>query len=177
MSDSPAEPELVTVGRVGKPHGLKGAFFVEGASEDPRRFARGAEVLVDGVRRTVVEAKQGSGGRRVVTLDGPAERGAWLQVPVGELPAPDEGEFYVFELIGLTVEEEGGRELGVVIDVLPTNASDILELDTGILLPLVEECVLEVDLEGERILVAPGFADAADDTDDDDDAAAEPAAD
>ena len=86
----------------------------------------------------------------------------------------DEGEFYVFELIGLTVEEEGGRELGVVIDVLPTNASDILELDTGILLPLVEECVLEVDLEGERILVAPGFADA--DTDDDTDAP-EPAAD
>ena len=40
-------PELVTVGRVGKPHGLHGAFFVEGASEDPRRFARGAKLLID----------------------------------------------------------------------------------------------------------------------------------
>jgi ribosomal 30S subunit maturation factor RimM len=45
-----------------------------------------------------------------------------------------------------------------VRDVLPGVANDVLELDTGILLPLVEECVLEVDLEGGRVHVAAGFA-------------------
>ena len=71
--------ELVLIGRVGKPHGLKGAFFVEGASEDPDRFARGASVLVDGVPLKVVDAKRGAGGRPVIQLDGPAARGAPLE--------------------------------------------------------------------------------------------------
>lgn len=150
--------ELVLIGRVGKPHGLKGAFFVEGASEDPDRFARGASVLVDGVPLKVVDAKRGAGGRPVIQLDGPAARGAPLQVPRAELPIPGEGSFYVFELIGLPVEEDGGRPLGVVREVLPGLANDVLELDTGVLLPLVEDCVLSVDVPGRRIVVAPGYA-------------------
>ena len=150
--------ELVLIGRVGKPHGLKGAFFVEGASEAPDRFARGTSVLVDGVPLKIVDAKRGAGGRPVIQFDGPAARGALLQVPRAELPVPEEGAFYVFELIGLPVEEDGGRPLGSVREVLPGLANDVLELDTGVLLPLVEDCVLSVDVPGRRIVVAPGFA-------------------
>lgn len=161
MSGGPAEPDLVTVGRVGKPHGLVGAFFVEGASEDPRRFAPGAEVLVGGVRVKVLESKQGSGGRRVVRVDGPAPRGAAIELPRAELPQPEAGEFYVFQLVGLAVQEQGGRALGRVDEVLPTGATDVLQLDTGVLLPLVDECVLEIDLAAGLIVVAQGFADPA----------------
>lgn len=150
--------ELVLIGRVGKPHGLRGAFFVEGASEDPARFARGVSMLVDGVPLKIVDTKRGAGGRPVIQLDGPAARGALLQVPRAELPEPKDGSFYVFELIGLTVEEDGGRPLGSVREVLPGLANDVLELDTGVLLPLVEDCVLSVDVPGRLIVVAPGFA-------------------
>ena len=149
--------ELVLIGRVGKPHGLRGAFFVEGASEDPARFARGVSMLVDGVSLKIVDTKRGAGGRPVIQLDGPAARGALLQVPRAELPEPKDGSFYVFELIGLTVEEDGGRPLGSVREVLPGLANDVLELDTGVLLPLVEDCVLSVDVPGRLIVVAPGF--------------------
>lgn len=152
-----APPELVTVGRVGKPHGLHGAFFVEGASDDPRRFAKGAKLLIGGVPVKVLEAKHGAAGRRVVKVDGPAPRGALIQVPLAELPPPDEGAFYVFQLVGLTVEEEGGRALGRVAEVLPGSANDNLVLDGGELLPLIEDCVLDIDLAAGRILVAPGF--------------------
>jgi 16S rRNA processing protein RimM len=152
-------PDLVTVGRVGRPHGLLGAFFVEGASDDPRRFARGAELLVAGVPMKVLETKLGSGARRVLRVDGPAPRGAAIEVPRSELPVPEDGSYYVFELVGLPVEEEGGRQLGLVRDVLPNIANDILELDTGVLLPLVEHCVREVDIPGRRIVVARGYAD------------------
>jgi 16S rRNA processing protein RimM len=155
---SGTDDELVLVGRVGKPHGLRGAFFVEGASEDPGRFVRGASVLVDGVPLKIVDAKRGAGGRPVIQFDGPAARGALLQVPRAELPVPDEGSFYVFELIGLPVEEDGGRALGSVREVLPGLANDVLELDTGVLLPLVEDCVLSVDVPGRLIVVAPGYA-------------------
>jgi 16S rRNA processing protein RimM len=151
-------PDLVLVGKVGRPHGLQGAFFVEGASEDPRRFARGAALLVAGVPVKVLEAKQGAGGRRVLTVDGPAPRGAPIEVPRADLPPPAEGEFYVFQLIGVPVVEDGGRPLGAVREVLPGLANDVLELDTGVLLPLVDACVLDVDLAAGRITVARGFA-------------------
>ena len=129
---------------------------MESASDDPERFAEGATVYVGREPATVAESKR-AGGRLVVRLDRAAPRGAALELPAAELPPAGEGRFYVHELVGLAVEEEGGRPLGRVADVTPGVANDVLELEGGILLPMVEECVLTVDLEGGRIVVAPGF--------------------
>jgi 16S rRNA processing protein RimM len=153
--------DLVTVGRVGRPHGVHGAFFVEGPSERDEVFAVGSTVLAAGEPATVVSSQRGSGGRPVIRLDRAVERGAELAVPrdsLPELPA-EEGEFYVFQLVGLTVEQEDGRLLGRVREVLQYPANDVLELDSGASLPLVEACVRSVDVEGRRIVVAEGFAD------------------
>jgi 16S rRNA processing protein RimM len=92
-----------------------------------------------------------------VRLDRDAPRGAALELPMAELPPAGEGEFYVFQLVGLTAVEEDGRELGRVQDVVPGVANDVLELEGGISLPMVEDCVRAVDLEGGRIVIAPGF--------------------
>jgi 16S rRNA processing protein RimM len=94
----------------------------------------------------------------VIRLDRPVPRGATLEIPRDELAAPAEGEYYVFQLVGLEVEEEGGRTLGKVTDVSPGVANDVLELDSGLALPMVGACIRQVDLEARRILVAPGFA-------------------
>ncbi|HLX18741.1 MAG TPA: ribosome maturation factor RimM [Gaiellaceae bacterium] len=153
--------ELVTVGRVGRPHGLDGAFFVEGPSDREELFAKGAELYVDGEPARVTISRRGGGNRPVIRLDRPAERGADLAVPRSGLPGLGEDEFYAFQLVGLAVEEEGGRFLGNVADVVDYPANDVLELDSGLSLPLVEACVRSVDLEGGRIVIAPGFADPA----------------
>jgi 16S rRNA processing protein RimM len=149
---------LVTVGRVGRPHGTDGAFVVEGGSRDPHRFAVGASVLVDGAPATVVACRRVGKSRLAIRLDRPVERGAGLAVRREDLADLEDGAFYVADLVGLEVVEQGGERLGVVEDVLPGPANDALELDTGRLLPLVEDCVLEVDLAARRVLVAPGFA-------------------
>ena len=152
----------MSVGRVGRAHGLRGAFVVEEASEAPERFAPGAVVYVGGRPATVVEAKR-AGGRLVVRLDGSAPRGARIEVPRASLPEPDPGTYYVADLIGLRVEEQdGGRALGAVAAVEPGIANDVLELDTGLRLPLVEDCVHAVEVDRGRIVVAAGFADTAD---------------
>lgn len=143
---------------MGRPHGLQGAFVVERASEDPERFAVGATVLAAGRPVRVVERKR-AGGRLVIRLDEAVERGTNLEVPRDELPATGSDSYYAFELVGALVVEEGGRELGRVGEVAPAPANDVLELDSGIALPLVAACVLEVDVEGGRIVVARGFAD------------------
>jgi 16S rRNA processing protein RimM len=150
-------PERVAVGRVGKPHGLAGAFFVENPSKDEARFAVGAELLVAGEPVRVVESKQAR-GRPVIRLDRPVERGSTLEVPRESLRPPDKDEYYVFQLVGLDVEEEGGRLLGRVADVAPGVANDVLELDSGLSLPMVEDCIRRVDLRAGRIVVARGFA-------------------
>jgi 16S rRNA processing protein RimM len=147
----------VNVGRVGKPHGLKGAFFVEDASEAEERFTLGAQLFVDGEPAEIVESKR-AGGRPVIRLDRPVERGAELQVPRNSLPEPEAGSYYVFQLVGLEVEEEEGDQLGRVVEVAPGPANDVLELDTGLALPLVDACVQEVDLVAGRIVVRRGFS-------------------
>jgi 16S rRNA processing protein RimM len=151
--------DLVTVGRVGKPHGIDGSFFVDGGSGAAERFAQGATLLVDGSPAEIVGSKRAAGGRFVIKLDREAPRGATLAVPRDALPDPGEDTYYVFQLVGLTVEEDGGRPLGIVADVENLPANDVLVLDSGRLLPLVESCVLDVDLASGRVLVARGFAD------------------
>jgi hypothetical protein len=131
---------------------------VEDASEDERRFAVGAQLYAGGERARVVESKR-AGARPVIRLDHQVERGAPLEVDRAELPPPEEDSFYVFQLVGLEVEEEGGRPLGRVAEVAPGLANDVLELDSGVALPLVAACVREVDLARGRILVARGFSD------------------
>jgi len=153
----PSSPDTVLVGRVGKTHGLDGSFVVEDASETRELFAVGAKLLVEGEEVTVLGLKHAR-GRPVIRLDRRVARGSSLQVPRDALSETAEGEYYVFQLVGLQVQEEGGAALGVVTDVAPGVANDVLELDSGLLLPMVEECVLSVDLEARRILVAPGFS-------------------
>lgn len=147
----------VLVGRAGRPHGLDGSFVVENASDAPERFAVGATLYVDG-EPARIDASKRAGGRPVIRLDRPVARGAPLEVPREELPPPRAGSYYVFQLVGLEVEEEGGRALGRVVDVARGIANDVLELDSGLALPLADACVREVDLQSGRIVVAPGFA-------------------
>jgi 16S rRNA processing protein RimM len=155
----PDSGELVRVGRVGRPHGVDGAFVVEDASDDPRRFEVGATLTVAGETVTVVLSRRVAGGRPAIKLDRAVERGAELRIRRDELPPPDEDSYYVADLVGLDVVEDGGDRLGTIVDVLPGVANDVLELDTGGLLPLVEDCVREVQLAQRRVVVAPGFAD------------------
>ncbi len=148
----------VRIGTVGRPHGIDGAFFVEQPSEDGRWWKTGATFLVDGVPVEVV-AHRRSSGRPVIKLDRPVARGAALEVEREALPATEPDEYYAYQLVGLPVVEENGRALGSVKVVTPGVANDVLELDTGVLLPMVEECILQIDLDASRITVAEGFAD------------------
>ena len=145
------------VGRVGRPHGTDGAFVVEVASEDEARWAIGATVLVDGEPARITLSRQVGGGRRAIRLDRPVARGAELAVRLGDLPTPEPDSYYAFQLVGLSVVDDTGTEVGVVVDVAPGRANDNLELDDGRLVPLIEDAIRELDVEGRRIVVDRGF--------------------
>ena len=107
----------MTVGRVGRPHGLDGSFVVERASEDARALRARRPRLRrpragDGRR---VEARRRAAARRSGSTAG-RSAGALLELPRRSSPAGAEDELYAFQLVGLAVEEEGGRELGRVAE-------------------------------------------------------------
>jgi 16S rRNA processing protein RimM len=147
----------VAIGRVGRPHGIDGAFFVEQPSADARWWKTGATFLAGGTPVEVV-AHRTSSGRPVIKVEPAVARGTALEVERDELPPTGDDEYYAFDLVGLAVVEESGRALGTVQAVTPGVANDVLELDSGVLLPMVEDCVQQVDLEQQRIVVATGFA-------------------
>ncbi len=149
--------DLVEIGRVGRPHGLDGAFVVERPSETPDRFAVGSTVWVAGSPAKIVLTRRVGGGRLAIKLESPVERGDVLSVRRADLPEPGTDRYYVFQLVGLQAVETGGAPVGRVRDVLPGTANDNLELEDGRLVPLIEDAIAAVDLEDGRIVLNPGF--------------------
>ncbi len=145
------------VGRVGRPHGLDGAFVVEHGSEDESRYVVGAVFHVNGLPAAVTLSRRVGRGRHAIRLDREVQRGDTLTIPRADLPNLPEGEFYTFEIIGLRVEEVGGRVLGTVRDVLPGPANDNLELDDGTLVPMIEDAIRSIDTADGIVLLNPGF--------------------
>lgn len=133
--------------------------MVENASEDASRFAIGAELLVDGTPARVTVSRQVGGRRRAIKLDRAVVRGAELTVRREDLTPLPPDAYYVSDLVGLAVVDADGVRVGTVLDVHPGPANDALELDTGLLLPLVEDCIRDVDLSGRRVTLNPGFTD------------------
>ena len=148
---------FVPVGRVGRPHGLDGAFVVEHGSDDESRYRVGAVLQVDGVSATVILSRRVGRGRHAILLDRKVERGETLTVRRSDLPPLSDDEYYTFEIIGLRVDEVGGRTLGTVRAVLPGSANDNLELDDGTLVPMIEDAIVSIDREDGVVLLNPGF--------------------
>jgi 16S rRNA processing protein RimM len=148
---------LVPIGRVGRPHGLDGAFVVERASDDPNRWEVGTSILVDGSPAVITLSRRVGGGRRAIRLDRAVPRGAELAVPVSELARPDPDSYYAFQLVGLVAVDEDGAELGCVVHVHPGVANDNLELDDGRLVPMIEDAIGAIDLDAGRVVVVAGF--------------------
>ena len=131
-----------------------------------RAWERGPGALCR--RRDAVRRRRAGRGRRVEARGRPAgdparpraARGAALEVDSATLPDAGPDEYYVFQLVGLDVERGRRSRSAACEDVEPGAANDVLELDSGLLLPLVGACVREIDLNAGTIVVEPGFDEA-----------------
>lgn len=139
---------LVDAGRVGRPHGFDGSFWVEGAS-DP--LALGTVVTLAGAEQTI-ERRDGTDARPLIRLAGVsdprAHRGATLLVE-RDLEAH---EWLISDLIGCHV-----AGLGDVREVLKGPSCDVLEVEGGMLIPLIADAVVEVDTDARLIRVNRAF--------------------
>ena len=150
----PVQPRLVTAGRVGKAHGLDGGFRVDGVAHP---LAVGMTVTVGGAER-LVERVAGTEERPLVRLRGVGDRDGAAELRgqpllVSELEAPlEEGEWLAGDLEGCVV-----AGLGRVVRVVGAPSCDLLELEDGTLVPLIEDAIKSIDVEAGRIEVHHRF--------------------
>lgn len=138
-ADGTPDDGLLEVGHIRRAHGLRGEVFVQLTSNAPGRLAPGAELFAGDQRLVVESARVASNGRQVVKFAEIADRTAAERFANRALrahPIEDPDAMWVHELIGSTVEESDGTARGTCVAIVANPADDLLELDSGALVPI-----------------------------------------
>jgi 16S rRNA processing protein RimM len=161
-------PPTIPAGRVGRPHGLDGSFYVTRPSA--RLLTLGARVSVDG-RVLAIVRRAGTEQRPIVRLEGVEDRdaalalrGAQLDVAAAQAPTLAEGEFWAHELEGCDVLASG-RRVGRVSRLLELPSCEALEveLEAGaepMLVPMVKDAILDIRVQEREIEIDIDFVGA-----------------
>jgi 16S rRNA processing protein RimM len=158
---------VIDAGRVGRPHGLDGSFYVTRAVAE--LIAAATAVEVDG-RALQVERRAGTAERPILRLEGcttradaEALRGATLHVDDALAPPLQDDEYWSHELEGCTVHD-GPREVGVVRRMMALPSCEALEVaqpdGPDVIVPLVRDAIRSIDRDAKRIDVDMGFVGA-----------------
>ncbi len=153
--------DLLQVGIIASTHGVRGEVKVYPTTDDPRRFRRLKEVVLDtGKEKMNLEIEGVKFFKQFVILkfkgldninDIEKYRQKSLYVTRKNAVLLQRDEYFIADLIGLKVQDEDGKELGTVKDVIETGANDVYEVEMAdgksLLLPAIKQCILNVDVE------------------------------
>lgn len=170
MSSGPAAPDSrsappgIEAGRVGRPHGLDGSFYV--TRPRPAMLELGVRVSVAGEQRELVR-RSGTDRRPIVRLEGvetreraESLRAEPLLVPLAQAPALEEGAWWAHELVGLRVSD-GQREVGVVRELLELPSCEALVVERPgageLIVPMVGDAIRALDVKAGTVDVDLAF--------------------
>lgn len=151
----------LTVGIILKPQGIRGELKVKPYTDDEEAFRKLKSVYIDGIEYRVLSVRTGGGaaylGLRGVPDRNAAEllRGKEITIPREDAPEPEEGRYYVADLLGSEIVTEEGETLGVLTDVRQA-ATDVYTLTQGekeILFPVAAGVVEKVLVNEKKIVV------------------------
>lgn len=151
------------------PHGIKGEIQALLLTDFPERITEGLEVFITcpdprkSPVKTIVRSSRPFKKGILIRLEGVDDRdaaeelrGATLEIPEGDVQPLPEGNFYIYQLIGLEVKSLQGEYLGVLEEVLQGPANDVYVVrddNSEVLVPALRKIVREVDLESGTMLV------------------------
>ena len=170
-SPAPGEPVFLAVGKLRRPHGVKGEMLMEVLTDFPERLRPGFTLYLEPANEPLVlrSVRPHKDGLLVAfkDCDTPEQAGEYrnrlVNVKAASRPTLPEGEYYHHQVIGLRVRTDSGQALGQATEILSTRAHDVLVVrgETGpeILIPLVEPFLQEIDLAQGEIIVSliPGM--------------------
>ncbi|MDF1500678.1 MAG: ribosome maturation factor RimM [Anaerolineales bacterium] len=158
-------PEQLVVGRIARPHGVRGALVVDPVSRVIESLRPGSIVFIGELEMPfeIVNIRPHR-KRYLVAVEGIDDRNQAdeyrdleVKLSYAEGAPLDEHEYYYWQILGMTVDTEQGEQLGEVINIIETGANDvyIIRSSSGddLLIPAIEDVILKVDLEANRMLV------------------------
>ncbi len=167
--------ELLKVGAITSTHGVRGEVKVFPTTDDVRRFKKCKELILDtGKEKKTLEIEGVKFFKQFVILkfkgydsinDIEAYKGKELYVTRANAVRLKKDEYFIADLIGLTVLDEEKTEIGTLKDVIETGANDVYSVETKegkeILFPAIKECILKVDMENRQmhVHIMPGLLD------------------
>ncbi len=163
---SAAPSERLEAGRIGRPHGLDGSFYV--TQPRPALLQAGLQVQVGDVSAEIVR-RSGTDAKPIVRLGLAADReaiealrGQAMTVPRAAAPPLGEDEWYAADLVGCrVVDEQSGAEVGFVSELVALPSCEALAVarvdGPELLVPLVKDCVRSVDVAAARIDIDLAF--------------------
>ena len=164
------QPPFLLLGRVLRPHGIRGELRIEVLTAYPERIVAGMTIAIgpdpdDPTTAVEYEITQVRTHQKYLILgvEGVPDRNAAdllreqnVMIALENAIPLEDGEFYLYQIIGLSVQTEDGETIGTVTEIIETGANDVLVVHGPrgeILLPVIDDCVLDVDVEGEKITV------------------------
>ncbi|MFN8377049.1 MAG: ribosome maturation factor RimM [Anaerolineae bacterium] len=163
-------PDFLLIGEILRPHGVHGELKVRVLTEYPERIPSipvvyiGAGVGASNPRALHVESMRMHQGFALIKFRETPDRtmaerlrGQYVMVRIEDAVPLEEGEFYLYQVVGLPVWTDDGRELGVVTEVLETGANDVYVVKGDaygeVLIPVTPDTILRTDIQGRQITV------------------------
>lgn len=162
-----SEPVFLVIGLLRRSHGLKGDVLMDLYTDFPERLTPGKTVYIGENHRPLTIRSIRAGNKEVMIGFGGYSnpestadlRNQLVYVPADETPTLPEGEYYHHQLIGLRVVNQSNQPLGILKEIIETGANDVYVVQTPsgdeILLPAVDEFILEINLERGEMRVSP----------------------
>jgi 16S rRNA processing protein RimM len=158
--------DRIQIGVVGKPHGVRGGFYFDGSVDSPALVA-GLKLFI-GEATFTLASRGGTDKRPLLNLTevGSKEaiaalRGELVFAARGDLTPLGEGEWFADDLIGLTVVDQAGRELGKVTRMNNLPSADVLEValvdGEQLLVPMIRDAILSIEPGGSGLTVDAEF--------------------
>jgi len=163
-------PRYLLLGEILRPHGIRGELRMRVLTDYPERISKrgyiflGKDPNTDKAIRYTVEAMRMHHDYGLLKLAGVDDRTAaeayrelFVMIPLEDAVPLEEGEVYLFQLIGLTVQTSAGEILGKLTEVLETGANDVYFVDSpkygDVLIPATDDTIVEVNVEAGTITV------------------------
>lgn len=167
---APEQPPFLLLGRVLRPHGIRGELRIEVFTAYPERIVAGMTVAIgpdprDPTTAIDYEITQVRAHQKylILRVEGVPDRSAadllreqHVMIALENAVPLDDDEVYLYQIIGLAVHTQDGETIGTVTEIIETGANDVLIVHGPrgeILLPFIDDCVLDVDVDGGRITV------------------------
>lgn len=155
--------DFISIGQIVNTHGIKGEVKVYPLTDDTKRFKKLKKVYIDGEERNILSCKlkPTTVVLKIEGIDSIEEgnkyRNKYLEVERENAVNLPEGRYFVIDIIGCSVEDTNGENIGKVYDVMETGSNDVYVVkgEKEILIPAIEYVVTNIDIENKLITIKP----------------------